>query len=304
MKRYALSVLALVLGSNPAPAAERQPNYTDIVPLLQARCVICHSGANAPLGLRLDTYAGLKKGSQNGAVIEPGQPVQSELVRRVRGTSLPRMPLTGPPYLTENEIKLIENWITAGAPGPTTETEAASSVTRRSLPGPGQPVRFDDVEPIVLKRCVKCHKDNGKMGPPPEGLRLTNYAQVLAGGERVVVVPGSPGASELYRRIVGHSRPRMPFDGPPYLAPDEIRVIKDWIAQGATDASGRRAPIPVGARVRFEGTLTGRWEVDGLALSLARGVRIKKAPAVGDRVEVRGYVTRDGSIEVTRLRRR
>lgn len=36
-------------------------------------------------------------------------------MRRIRGSARPRMPLDGPPYLSEAEVALISRWIDAGA---------------------------------------------------------------------------------------------------------------------------------------------------------------------------------------------
>jgi mono/diheme cytochrome c family protein len=271
---------------------------------LQERCVVCHSGSAAPSGLRLDSLGSLQQGSANGPVALPGDPAASELVRRIRGDSQPRMPLTGPPYLSDAEIALIEQWVAGGmAPAPAgAGTEAAPPQRRR--PSPGEPVTFSDVAPIFLQRCVKCHTDGGLRGAPPEGLRLGSREEILRGGERMVVVPGVAAASELVRRIQGQSRPRMPLDGPPFLSSEEIRLVSDWIAQGAADDQGERAPVPVGARVRLEGRLEARWRLDGLPLVVGPETRIRKDPGPGDRVEVRGTVLPEGAIGAQRIRRR
>lgn len=116
-------------------------------------------------------------------------------------------------------------------------------------------------------------------------------------------MPGRPEASELLRRVRGQARPRMPFDGPPYLDDADIALIERWIADGARDAQGRVAPIPVGAAVRLHGTLTGAAQLDALPLRGVAGARVDRA-RIGDYVEVRGRVTGDGEIEVQRLRRR
>lgn len=299
----ALAVLLLtVVLTGPSRVSAAVPTYVDVAPILQDQCIVCHSGEAAPLGLRLDSFANLQRGSQNGPVARPGDPAASELVRRIRGSRLPRMPLTGPPYLDEAATALIEAWIAGGmAPGP---AEAAASVAAKPPPGPGEPVTYADVAPIFLQRCVKCHSDRGLRDRPPEGLRLKSRELILAGGERVVVLPGVPAASELVRRITGQSQPRMPFDGPPYLSADEIRLVSDWVAQGAPDAQGRRAPIPAGREVRLDGTLTGQWELDGVPLRVGPGTRIRKGPVPGDFVEVRGVILADGAIHATRIRRR
>ena len=244
--------------------------YSDVSAILNAHCVVCHQGAGAPLGLRLDSHAALMRGSSRGPVVRPGEARGSEIVKRVRGESQPRMPLTGPPWLSEAEIATLEQWIAAGAPA---GEPAAKPAPRQRQPG--DPVTYSDVAPILVGRCVKCHGPNSIIKRVPEGFRLDTLERTLDASDRARVVPGNPSGSELVRRIRGESRPRMPFDGPPYLRDDEIRLIEQWIAQGARDAEGRAAPVPTGARVRFRGA-----------------------------EEVRGVVQPDGGISVTRSRRR
>ena len=96
----------------------------------------------------------------------------------------------------------------------------------------------------------------------------------------------------------------MPFDGPPYLDDTEIKLITDWIEQGARDADGTKAALPVGAKVRLGGRLTGKWTLDGLPLFVDGNTRLEKVPSVGSYVEVRGVVQSNGSIRATRIRPR
>jgi len=96
----------------------------------------------------------------------------------------------------------------------------------------------------------------------------------------------------------------MPFDGPPYLSEADIELIEEWIAAGAPNDQGQPAPLPVGARVRLGGTLSGHWQLDGLPLKVAAGTRIRENLRVGQRVEVRGWVESDGTIGVERIRAR
>lgn len=296
-------VLSAGLVALPAATLAQTPTYADVAPVMGKHCVVCHNGAAAPLGLRLDTLEGVRKGSSNGAVAKPGDVAGSELVRRIRGTSQPRMPLTGPPFLSEDEVAVVEGWIAAGMPAGQ-DAAASTPVPAPRLPGPGEPVTYSDVAPIFLQRCVKCHSDNGIRKRPPEGLRLGTREQILGGGERVAVIPGLPTASEVVRRITGTARPRMPHDGPPWLTSEEVRVISDWITQGAPDDDGRKAPLPVGAEVRMRGRLTGIWAIDGVPFRVDGGTRLKKRPAVGDNAEVRAVVAQDGSLVATRVRRR
>jgi len=283
-----------------APGVVAATSFDAVAPIFAERCVMCHSGAAAPLGLRLDTRDSVVKGSQKGPVVKAGNAAASELVRRIRGESLPRMPLTGPPYLATEEIALIEKWVADGlAAG-----AGAPSAPAPSRPRPGEAVTYRHVAPILLQRCAKCHAANGIRGAPPEGYRLDTWEASIARGDHLRVVPGNPAASELVRRIRGQALPRMPFDGPPYLGEEDIRLIEQWVLQGAADARGKAAPAPAGAALRLHGVLTGTWELDGLPLRADAATRIDKRPRPGDYVEVRGSVQNDGSVYAIRIRRR
>ena len=89
-----------------------------IVPVLEQKCYQCHNGAKQKGELRLDRPEHILKGGENGHVLVAGNAAESEMVRRLL---LPEhhddhMPPKGKPQLTEEEIGLIEWWISkAGA---------------------------------------------------------------------------------------------------------------------------------------------------------------------------------------------
>jgi len=302
----ALSAATLVLAfTNPAKLeANEKVTYETLAPLLAEKCVICHSGKNAPAGLKLNSFDSLLKGGLNGPVVKAGHPAASELVRRLKGTSLPRMPMTGPPFLSDSEIEIFERWIADGLKrGDATKAEPVQSVKLARLKA-GEVVTYLQVAPIFATRCAKCHTDKGLMGRAPEGYRLTSYEATLSARDRVRVVPGMPEASELIRRIRGQARPQMPMDGPPYLSDGEIQLIEAWVAQGARNAEGQTAVFPEGARVRLHGTLGPNWQLDGLSLEVSARTRIDKSPTSGDYVRVRGRLGKAATVEVERLKRR
>ena len=287
-----LSILTL-----PAAAQDWPP----VADLLTTRCTFCHSGDYAPLALQLDSHAGVMAGSENGPVVLPGDAAGSPLIHRVTGQAEPRMPLDGPPFLTEAEIALLSDWIGAGAPGPEGGEEASAAPADPRADGI---VTYPEIAPILGRACIECHSDDGKMGAPPEGLRLDSYAAVLAGGERLAVIPGNAQASELVRRVEGLADPRMPFDGPPWLAEEEIALLRDWIEGGALSEDGQPAPVPAGAEVRLRGRMTGPSEIDGAAFAITGGTRIDDRPPVGAQAELRARIAADGTLVADRLRAR
>jgi hypothetical protein len=82
--------------------------------------VSCHRPDKHKGGLRLDAYAQLMAGGEDGAVVIPGDPAASEIVRRI---TLPPddddyMPSDGKKPLSAAEIQVIQDWIAGGAAGP------------------------------------------------------------------------------------------------------------------------------------------------------------------------------------------
>jgi mono/diheme cytochrome c family protein len=292
---------ALLLALAPWARSQADPTYADVAAILATKCVMCHSGQTPAAGLRLDSLEAVLEGGAKGPVVKSGAPAESELVRRIKGISQPRMPMTGPPYLSDAEIAALERWVAGGLPA---GAPLPQTVTAPRRPKPGEQVTYLHVAPIFAARCAKCHADNGLMGAPPEGFRLTSYESTLATSDRARVVPRHPGASELLRRIRGQARPRMPLDGPPYLDRDDTQLIEDWIAQGARNAQGAAAPVPAGAAVRLHGTLDPGGRLDGLDLLLGQRTRVDRRPAPGAYVQVRGRLDPAGRVVVERLRPR
>ncbi|MXQ09472.1 hypothetical protein GQ651_16620 [Alphaproteobacteria bacterium GH1-50] len=119
MKAVATICSALFAGTaSVASAAEPAltPHWSDVAEIFAERCTMCHSKvAGASKGLLLDDYSAALAGSENGAVLVAGNVSGSELIRRLRGESKPRMPFLSRP-LPEEQIRLIEMWIDAGLP--------------------------------------------------------------------------------------------------------------------------------------------------------------------------------------------
>ena len=98
-----------------------------------------------------------------------------------------------------------------------------------------------DVQPLFKAHCTGCH------GPKQQknGFRLDRRRDALRGGTANQIAPGNRVASHLYFRLVGNRDGlQMPPDGP--LSPEQIKVIKAWIDQGAVwpDAASGEIPAP------------------------------------------------------------
>ncbi|HEY2909168.1 MAG TPA: DUF1549 domain-containing protein, partial [Gemmataceae bacterium] len=86
----------------------------DIRPVLQARCYACHGALKQGAKLRVDSGAALIA----RGVVEPGQPAESELYRRISSMDAKtRMPPEGH-ALTAEQIAKIKAWIEQGAKVP------------------------------------------------------------------------------------------------------------------------------------------------------------------------------------------
>jgi hypothetical protein len=88
----------------------------DIAPILQRRCVSCHSEENSKGGYRLDTFAALQIAGDSGEKpLLAGKAHESEIHRLlVTKESDERMPQKAD-ALPEEEVKLIERWMNEGA---------------------------------------------------------------------------------------------------------------------------------------------------------------------------------------------
>jgi mono/diheme cytochrome c family protein len=85
----------------------------NVRPLLVSKCQSCHGPKRQQGGLRLDSRAALLKGSDNGAVVVPGDPNKSLLVKAIRYDGDVQMPPKG--KLPDEAIARLTEWIKMGA---------------------------------------------------------------------------------------------------------------------------------------------------------------------------------------------
>lgn len=117
---WGVMVFLLQLACSSKLAADAIDFNRDIRPILSNNCVACHGPDSAAreANLRLDTAEAALSERNGPAVIVPGNPDQSELVRRViSADEAERMP---PPdsgkHLKPKQIELLRRWVEQGAP--------------------------------------------------------------------------------------------------------------------------------------------------------------------------------------------
>ncbi len=117
-----LFTLATAFAQTPSGANEEFFEMR-IRPLFVNKCYACHTEERMG-GLQLDTAEHALKGGKSGAVIVPGDPAGSLMVKALHyDDARLKMPPTG--RLTDSQIADVETWIKNGAVWPQTENAAA-----------------------------------------------------------------------------------------------------------------------------------------------------------------------------------
>ncbi|SRR5579883_1266667 len=109
-----------------APADPQAVEFFEknVRPVLVSKCQSCHGPKRQQGGLRLDSRAALLKGSENGAVVKPGQPDKSLLVKAIRYDGDVQMPPKG--KLPDEAIAHLTEWVKMGAPWPEESVKSAA----------------------------------------------------------------------------------------------------------------------------------------------------------------------------------
>ncbi len=86
-----------------------------------------------------------------------------------------------------------------------------------------------DIRPILSDKCFACH------GPDAKHRQAELRLDVASSALKQAIVPGKPHDSKLIARITSDDADeRMPpADSGKSLSPDEVKLLREWIAQGA-----------------------------------------------------------------------
>jgi hypothetical protein len=161
--------------------AEEKPRVDferEILPIFKSNCYQCHDGKKQKAGYRIDIRSRAQRGGDsNKAAIVPGQPGKSDMIRRISSKDDEQvMPPSGK-RLTEAQVKLLRDWIAAGAPWPdalANETDKTRHWAFQPPQRPAVPVVKDEKWPRnVIDRFILARLEKEGMAPAPEADRIT-----------------------------------------------------------------------------------------------------------------------------------
>jgi WD40 repeat protein len=100
------------------------------------------------------------------------------------------------------------------------------------LPAQQPPSYARQVRPFLARYCLECHNTERLKG----GLNLESFKGLQAGGEKgSIFVAGKPNDSRVVLMVEGKAKPHMPPRKARQPHPDEVGVLRAWIAAGAKD---------------------------------------------------------------------
>ena len=146
----------------------------------------------------------------------------------------------------------------------------------------GQAVDFESqIKPLLSDRCFACHgpDENARKADLQLHTREGAFARLEDG--LVVITPGKPHASELYRRITATDSDDLmpPPDSKRMLSTGERELIRQWIEQGA-EWREHWAFVPV-ADVELPALGQTAWpknEIDHFTLAKLREANVEPSP--------------------------
>jgi mono/diheme cytochrome c family protein len=244
---------------------------TRVTDIFEDNCLSCHD-ETAKGGLRLDSYASIRKGGKDGEVIVPGDPDKSLLIQAIRRSGERKMPPKHP--LKAEEVADLVAWVKAGAvgadPAPAAGSQASAPAPEPAAPehvaqGESKPATTPETNPdakpamrsasavpsapaAALKTAFLSPDQDffeNKVRPifanncyechddtAKGGLRVDSKAAFEKGGGRGVAVV--PGDPDKSLLILAvRQTSTLKMPKGGHLQPDEIATLEQWVKAGA-----------------------------------------------------------------------
>ena len=92
-----------------------------------------------------------------------------------------------------------------------------------------------EVQPILAENCFHCHGPDSGTRKAKLRLDRAEFATAVRGTHEPAIVPGKPDESPLIERILSKDPEEImpPPEGLKTLKPEEIALLKRWVAEGA-----------------------------------------------------------------------
>ncbi len=117
---WSLIVALVCLLSLPVAGAQEADGVDfsrDVLPILSDKCFVCHGPDAAEIGddmLRLDSFEGASAERDGQKAIDPDQPQNSRLLKRIHSADDPMPPADAEKQLTELERETLTRWVRSG----------------------------------------------------------------------------------------------------------------------------------------------------------------------------------------------
>ncbi|HWE04617.1 MAG TPA: c-type cytochrome domain-containing protein [Tepidisphaeraceae bacterium] len=146
--QLASAAAAALLSVSPLFAADKI-NYQDhVLPIFRNSCLNCHNPDKKKAGLDLSTYQTALAGSNNGVVINSGDPDGSLLYKAVTHAEEPTMP-PKKDKLPDKELAIIKAWIAGGALETATGKAVVSTKPKIDMTVSASSLRKPDGPPLM-----------------------------------------------------------------------------------------------------------------------------------------------------------
>lgn len=211
--------------------AEKQAPFAREI--LKRNCYMCHGEDPETTQKDLDVLDHALLLSSERRLVVPGSPKASRLLLRIEDGSMPpEEDEEHLPRLTQHEVDILEQWILGGAPPFPEEDQLVPPVVVSSA-------LAREAKEIFIAHCYQCHRSADAKG----GIRILHHRLLLS--LRKVVIPYRPDESELFQLLTTKDMKRRmppPAEALP-LSPQEVDVIRRWIAEGALPFP-KTEPVP------------------------------------------------------------